>query len=679
MPTPIRQLNSQTAYLADGETTVWNFSFSGGYILPEHVKARTRAPDDTLTELAIDYEEDFVGPYQLRITPAVTDGYELLIYRDTPKDLPLVDFQDGTQLPEANLDIVARQSIFVAAESADWLGVTTTADLTALAVESGANAAAAAASALAAAASAAGVTASVDAAEASAAEAAASALAASASAATAGAAADDLADELATSDGPGLIGFDWSETYPEGTLGFVVKDRETSIMKFLTAAQKADVLARTAALDLTTPMTTAALTGERLYYPGGKYKFSRIASGIAAGGMRGDGWDRTILVSTDTSGNNLFTFTGGAAGSAVGGVMVSDLQVIGALSGLGVPAKSGGAAFAIDAATDENAYSNFTRVMITYLPIGIDFIRAALWKVTDCDFLAYTVAGIQVANLNVADSGDSSVKGCVFNNPYTTGSGIWQKSSGGLKVVGNKFLGGARGYTMALEGSTSVLLISANSFENMAQQGIVLAQQTVGANFVNVAITGNEFSVGAVAIATDASGFLSEVNISGNQINMGATGSNACIALNNVTDFHIGANLIKGNGGVGSSAINITNCTTGKIGPNTYSNLPNPLSVTGSPTVVVHKDDQSGTAVSSTSGWAAYAGGLYRSALVTVTFPQPFLHTPAASDVYLTCGALNGEVGAVINSVSETQLSFYAVSAVTGIAATINWSVRGTL
>lgn len=146
MPTPIRQFNTQTHYLADGVTTAWPFAFTGGYIDPSHVRAQTKSPAGALAELSIDPENDLIGEFQLRVTPPVPDDYELIIYRATPRDLPLVDFSDGSQLPEVNLDILAKQSIFVAAESADWLGVSSTEDLTALAIQAGASAAAALAS-----------------------------------------------------------------------------------------------------------------------------------------------------------------------------------------------------------------------------------------------------------------------------------------------------------------------------------------------------------------------------------------------------------------------------------------------------------------------------------------------------------------------------------------------------
>ena len=426
--------------------------------------------------------------------------------------------------------------------------------------------------------------------------------------------------------------------------------------------------------DDTAAMALAHATGKLVYYPAGTYKFSKLPTGITSGGIVGDGQTQTILRSTDTSGDDLLTFVGDSGVGIANQLTFRDFQIQGALSGF-VPAKSGGAAIAISPATGENSYASFLNVMIAFVPICIDFVAASLWKVQNCNFLSYNVAGLQVANTNSADSGDSAVIGCVFNNPFLIGSGVWQKSSGGLKIVGNKFLGGERAYTMALEDSTSVLVITGNSMENMAGADIVLTQAVAGKAFVNVVITGNEFSVGGIAIATDSNAFLTEVNISSNQINMGAVGSNPCIALNNVTDFFIGSNLIKGNGGLGSSAVNITNCTNGKVGINTYANLPNPISITSSPTVTLELETQSGSATTANS-WSAY-GALWVSSTTTVNFTKPFLVTPSPTDVTLTAGAGSGEVGGIVVAVSKTQLQFAAISVNNTAARTIYWQVKG--
>ncbi len=102
----------------DGTTTEWDFSFAGGYIDRTHVKALSRdefgAP--TVIELV---DTDFITESRLQIIPAIPVGHTLRIYRDTPKEEPLVDFTGGSNFTESNLDVLAQQTIFVAAEAFD--------------------------------------------------------------------------------------------------------------------------------------------------------------------------------------------------------------------------------------------------------------------------------------------------------------------------------------------------------------------------------------------------------------------------------------------------------------------------------------------------------------------------------------------------------------------------------
>jgi hypothetical protein len=68
-----------------------------------------------------------IGPFQLRIHPAVpASAQRLVIYRSTPKDLPLVDFETGARVTEQNLDRIARQAVFIAAELLDGISVANT-------------------------------------------------------------------------------------------------------------------------------------------------------------------------------------------------------------------------------------------------------------------------------------------------------------------------------------------------------------------------------------------------------------------------------------------------------------------------------------------------------------------------------------------------------------------------
>lgn len=118
MATPKLQLLSKTLYDTDGSTTVWDFNFSGGYILTDHIKAYTETPAGIRTPIVVTAPM-LIGPYQLQITPALAAGSVLVIYRATPKDQPMVDFVDRGAVSEVALDTVARQAIFVAAEASD--------------------------------------------------------------------------------------------------------------------------------------------------------------------------------------------------------------------------------------------------------------------------------------------------------------------------------------------------------------------------------------------------------------------------------------------------------------------------------------------------------------------------------------------------------------------------------
>lgn len=120
MPTPLRQLLSQTSYDADGTTTVWNFSFSGGYLNKSHVKAEVRdTATGNLDQIPVTLPM-FLGDFQLNITPALPIGSVLTIYRNSLEDgTPIVDFADTAALTETSLDVNAQQAIFCAAEATD--------------------------------------------------------------------------------------------------------------------------------------------------------------------------------------------------------------------------------------------------------------------------------------------------------------------------------------------------------------------------------------------------------------------------------------------------------------------------------------------------------------------------------------------------------------------------------
>lgn len=116
----IRQLYSRQVWLSDGTDSLWNFQFTGGYLDKTHVKAKMTSPDGLTSELVpINYGTDFIGPFQLQVVPNIPAGYQFTIYRDTPKDLPIVNFVDGGRISEISLDTNAKQAVFIASETID--------------------------------------------------------------------------------------------------------------------------------------------------------------------------------------------------------------------------------------------------------------------------------------------------------------------------------------------------------------------------------------------------------------------------------------------------------------------------------------------------------------------------------------------------------------------------------
>jgi hypothetical protein len=415
------------------------------------------------------------------------------------------------------------------------------------------------------------------------------------------------------------------------------------------------------ATDNTAAMQAAHNTGKVVYYPAGEYRFSNTIN-VALGGILGSGLGTTFLVSTNTSNSNLFNYTGTTAG------YFSGFQIQAPL------AKTAGAAFEVVTATNDNAYSVFENVNFNQLPVGISFTKARLFKIIGCNFISYTVAGCLVANTDNNDAGDSVISNSTFYGGSPTAHGIVQYSSGGLKIIGNKFNDGATAYFLnyTVTSATSILIIDGNSIENMVSAAISL-QSSVASSFTFnfVAISNNEIAICANGITTDTTGFISEMSVTGNVINVSASG--AAIALVKVNNFTIGENTFNGPGG--TVGINLDTCTNGKIGSNSYATA-TPYAIFTS-TVAVQKDEQTGSV---TTGLATLGlGALYNSAATTVTFPTPFKIAPTKADIQLIADSGTGAIGGIVSSTSTTNFVFNAISTNNSVAPIINWKAFGTL
>lgn len=111
--------NSMLVAAGDGVTTMYSINFAGGYIDKGNIKAYTFDPVTGNTTPVTITAGMWTGANQITLTSPVAIGQFIVIYRDTPKGQPLVNFVNGAIMNEPNLDLMAEQSVFIAAEMAD--------------------------------------------------------------------------------------------------------------------------------------------------------------------------------------------------------------------------------------------------------------------------------------------------------------------------------------------------------------------------------------------------------------------------------------------------------------------------------------------------------------------------------------------------------------------------------
>ncbi|WAX24104.1 tail fiber protein [Xanthomonas phage P4] len=132
MAVPDPQLRYATdVFDADGVTTDWQISFTGGYINPSHVYAMSGLLDEE-TQLLTDRtphtvevlsEDDDAST--VRVSPAVAAGRKLYIYRSTPVQQMLVDYVNGSIISKTNLNLSNDQLLKIIQEMFDSLNIAT--------------------------------------------------------------------------------------------------------------------------------------------------------------------------------------------------------------------------------------------------------------------------------------------------------------------------------------------------------------------------------------------------------------------------------------------------------------------------------------------------------------------------------------------------------------------------
>lgn len=107
-------------FKGDGVTDTYEVNFTGGYLNIAHVKGEFVDKADG-RRVRLDLE--MVGRNTFRVRPVPTVDSEIVIYRDTPKEVPMLSFVDGAMVTAPNLDRNAKQAIFAVAEMLDRFSI----------------------------------------------------------------------------------------------------------------------------------------------------------------------------------------------------------------------------------------------------------------------------------------------------------------------------------------------------------------------------------------------------------------------------------------------------------------------------------------------------------------------------------------------------------------------------
>jgi len=305
-----------------------------------------------------------------------------------------------------------------------------------------------------------------------------------------------------------------------------------------------------------------------IYFPAGTYKVTSSLTVTGAIFFRGDGRDQSIISWTSTTLDVISVASATA-------VHFQGLQFSGPAS-----ATAGAIITLAHSSSGVNYFSSFQDCTFSRGYDQIKTVSAAAWTIRNCYFSAWVRRAITVNSANTPDAGDSAVYGNWFANGIAGSVAIYQVSSGGLKVTGNKFNGlGNYAYQMQLASAavTSILIFTGNSIENHTTAAMKFDTDGGGASFTQVVITGNQFALSPYFIdMSTASAFLTKVVITGNSFALNASGTYA-INMGAVTQYEIAGNTIAGGGGTPTGILLGASCTGGQLGLNNYISLAAPV------------------------------------------------------------------------------------------------------
>lgn len=292
--------------------------------------------------------------------------------------------------------------------------------------------------------------------------------------------------------------------------------------------------------DDTTAITAAIgdipSTGGKLYFPAGKYVtsggFTIANPTVVMGDDRGRayGEDYVSQITCTSAAAVLFTVTADKA-------RFSHLSLV----NTAVSTPSAGSGIKCIHASLATQQVDYDFIDVSNFYDDIDVTTGNYWTMYGCHITNPVRYGVRIQNTVNGDIGDWTIDGTSFLvNANTPTAAIRMESSGGGKITNCK-VNGAFDYgidvAIAAGVSTSILLITNNSIENVDVDGIRVTNAATGA-FSQLSITGNQVGL---------------YNSTGNAITMSAN------ALGDITYVQITGNIFTGNSGSSQYAVDLTN------------------------------------------------------------------------------------------------------------------------
>lgn len=280
-----------------------------------------------------------------------------------------------------------------------------------------------------------------------------------------------------------------------------------------------------------------------LYIPSGTYEISTALTLATPMRIFGDGYPETVFAPS-ASIVTLNVTTSAPCTLESFGILYPSAQTPG-LSAINV-----------NPTTGQNANSIMRDLFIARCDTGVTWTNSALFLMEHCFIQDIKTAAIHYSNAAGPDNGDSIITSCTFFNYVTLGSGtgIIYNSSGGLRVINNKFGGQANGvnfqYAAGGSPSTAQLLIIGNSFDTMSVSAISMSRSGGTDSFNSVVIIGNVFPQcgNVLSISTDPSGdWINTLILSNNTWISPGAGSPSFASVGPVSNFNISGNALFGN------------------------------------------------------------------------------------------------------------------------------------